>query len=208
MKTTMKFFTYGLLILTLVFTSCSKDGDTGPTGPAGTSGLDGTDGTVGTDGTDGTNGTDGTDGTNGNANVQLLEFGAETFTGSTSYLMQGISLNDINSNLFIAFYGREFTEIAPSGGILEKTQWIPVPGKGENGLFETNAVVEGSSTSFNSEYIVSLYNLNGTAHTTARTFTKFKIFIVPPSSTTGKSNSSQLSKMSYEALVAHFGLEE
>ncbi len=208
MKTTRNVFTLGLLIFSLLCTSCSKDGDTGPIGPAGISGIDGTDGTDGNDGADGTAGEDGTDGVDGNADVRLLEFGTKTFIGSTSYLMEGISVSDINTNLFIAFYGREFTEVAPNGGILEKTQWIPVPGKGENGLFETNAVIEGSSTAFNSDFIVSLYNLDGTPHTTARSFRKFKILIVPPSSLSGKSSNSDFSKMSYETLVALLGFEE
>lgn len=74
MKTTMKFFTYGLLIFTLAFTSCSKDGDTGAIGPAGI---------AGTDGTDGTNGTDGTD---GNANVTSVLFEDQTIsTGNTVF---------------------------------------------------------------------------------------------------------------------------
>lgn len=198
MKTTMKLFTYGLVLLTLIGTSCSKDGEVGPAGTAGTSGIDGTNGT---------DGADGLDGANGNANVQLLEYGVKTFTGSTSYSLDGISVNDINNNLFLAFYGRVFNEVASNGGILEKTQWIPVPGIGENGLFETNAVIESSSFASNSEYIVSLYDLDGSPHTVARSFRKFKIFIITPS-TTGKRSTSQLSKMSYEELVTYLDLQE
>lgn len=82
MKTTMKIFTYGLIIFSLAFTSCSKDGDDGPTGPAGTPGLDGTDGI---DGTDGTNGEDGNDGNDGNANVETTIFMDPTW--STAGLM-------------------------------------------------------------------------------------------------------------------------
>ena len=93
MRTTMNFFKTGLMIIALVTTSCSKDGEIGPIGPAGAqgeqgiqgeqgvagqdgealgvpgpqgpSGADGADGTDGTDGTDGSDGADGTNGTNG-----------------------------------------------------------------------------------------------------------------------------------------------
>ncbi|VAW14663.1 Phage tail fiber protein, partial [hydrothermal vent metagenome] len=41
MKTTKRFFTYGLLVLSMVFTSCSKDGDIGPQGEQGIAGQDG-----------------------------------------------------------------------------------------------------------------------------------------------------------------------
>lgn len=201
MKTTKKFFTYGLLILSMVFTSCSKDGDIGPQGSQGIAGTNGVDGT---DGTDGTNGTDGVD---GNANIRIIEYGLKTFTGSTTYVMQNVSQTDVNDHLFLAFYGREFTETLPSGGILEKTQWLSVPGRG-HGSFNTSSVIETTSTSFTAaDYIVTLYDLDGSDHTTQRTFQKFKIFVVPPSSS-GKSSRSDFSKMSYKEVVAYFGLPE
>jgi hypothetical protein len=202
MKTTMKFFTYGFLFFALIASSCSKDGDTGLTGPQGTSGTDGIDGLNGTDGTDGSDGVD------GNANVQLLEFEARTFTGSTSYLMSGITGDDLDNNLFLSFYARIFFQTSENGGLLEVTQWIPVPGLSHNGDFETNVVIEGASTSFDSNYMVSVYDLDGNLRTTTTTFTKFKIFIVPPSSISGKNSRSQLSGMSYKALMDHFGLIE
>ena len=96
MKTTMRLFMNGLIILTLVFTSCSKDGEIGPIGPSGTSGIDGIDGTDGIDGidgTDGNDGVDGVDGVDGNADVRLLEYGSETITtGSITYEMEGVTL--------------------------------------------------------------------------------------------------------------------
>ncbi len=202
MKATMKLFTYGLIIFSLVITSCSKDGDTGPIGPAGISGTDGSEGT------DGTDGADGADGVDGNANIRVIEYGTKTFTSSTTYVMDNVSAADVDSHLILAYYGRTFNEIAPNGGILEKTQWLPVPGRGQDGLFTTSSVIETSSFANNSDYIVGLYNLDGTQHTTARSFRKFKIFIAPPSSLTGKSSKSNLSKMSYEEVINHFGIEE
>ncbi len=52
MKTTLKFFTYGLLISSLVFTSCTLDGEVGPIGPEGAQGIAGIDGTDATNGAD------------------------------------------------------------------------------------------------------------------------------------------------------------
>lgn len=49
-----------LVLTSLCFLSCAKDGATGPQGPQGP---------AGTDGINGTNGTNGTNGANGNANV-------------------------------------------------------------------------------------------------------------------------------------------
>ncbi len=201
----MKLFTYGLMIFTLVFTSCSKDGDVGPIGPAGTAGVDGI---AGTNGSDGTEGVDGTDGEDGNANIRIIEYSTKTFTSSTTYVMDNVSAADVDSHLILAYYGRTFNEIAPNGGILEKTQWLPVPGRGENDLFTTSSVIESSSFANNSDYIVGLYNLDGTQYAAARTFRMFKIFIAPPSSFSGKSSKSNLSKMSYKEVIAHFGIEE
>lgn len=205
MKTTKKFFTYGLLVLSMVFISCAKDGDIGPIGPEGSQGIAGTDGV---DGTDGANGTDGTNGTDGNANIRIIEYGLKTFTGSTTYVMQNVSLADVNNHLFLAYYGRTFTVITPSGGILNKTQWLPVPGRG-HGSFNTSSVIETLSTNIGpADYIVALYNLDGSDYTTERTFQKFKIFVVPPSSLSGKGSKSDFSKMSYDEVVAYFGLPE
>lgn len=64
MKATMKLFTYGLLIFTLVLISCAKDGEVGPIGPAGIAGVDGTNGE------------------DGNANVQIFDFDTSTETNS------------------------------------------------------------------------------------------------------------------------------
>ncbi|WKX75067.1 hypothetical protein [Zobellia laminariae] len=64
MKTTMKFFSYGILILTLLFTSCTEEGDIGPIGPEGPQGIAGIDGADGMDGSDGMDGADAPDGSN------------------------------------------------------------------------------------------------------------------------------------------------
>ncbi|MGB5556260.1 MAG: hypothetical protein WBM83_16505, partial [Flavobacteriaceae bacterium] len=65
MKITMKFLALGLVLFTLAFASCSKDGTDGANG------LDGIDGVQGPAGIDGVDGQDGED---GNANVTASDW--------------------------------------------------------------------------------------------------------------------------------------
>ena len=215
MKTTMRLFMNGLIILTLVFTSCSKDGEIGPIGPAGTSGIDGIDGTDGIDGidgTDGTDGVDGVDGVDGNADVRLLEYGSETITtGSITYEMEGVTLAIANEYLILGFYANIYQTPNAGNSFVTKKQWIPVPGRGESGLFETRSFVDASSALLSgvptSDFEVRLYQLGSLiAYTTEVTFDEFKIFVIPPS-TTGKNSNVEFGKMTYEELIHHFGLE-
>ncbi|MRI01390.1 hypothetical protein GH721_12680 [Kriegella sp. EG-1] len=220
MKTTMKLFAYSLILFSLAITSCSKDGVDGAVGPAGTAG---TAGTNGIDGIDGTDGADGEDGTDGNADVQLLEYESETITnGTVTYAMQGISLSDIDENLILGFYANIYQTPNAGNSFITKKQWIPVPGRGANGLFESRMAVDGSSAILSggpsSDFKVTLYQLGSQiAYTTEVTFDEFKIFIIPPSSiVSGNNNSSGVSnkhnidfnKMTYEELIAHFEFEE
>jgi len=228
MKTTMKLFTYGLIILSLAITSCSKDGIDGAVGPAGSTGtngsngIDGTDGSDGTNGTNGTDGEDGTDGTDGNADVQLLEYESENITnGTVTYAMQGVSLSDIDENLILGFYANIYQTPNAGNSFVTKKQWIPVPGRGAGGLFEARVAVDGSSALLSggpsSDFKVTLYQLGSQiAYTTEVTFDEFKIFIIPPSSIVSGNNSSggvsaknsiDFSKMTYEELIAHFELK-
>ncbi|MBD0778970.1 hypothetical protein HPE56_14310 [Maribacter sp. ANRC-HE7] len=86
MKSTMKFFTYGILIFALVFSSCSKDGDVGPIGPAGT------------DGVDGINGED------GNANVQTFVFkNAIGNNGRLTLMIPEITKNIFDDGVVLGF---------------------------------------------------------------------------------------------------------
>jgi hypothetical protein len=53
MKTTMKFLSLVIVLVTFTFTSCSKEGESGPMGQAGANGTNGLDGIDGQDGEDG-----------------------------------------------------------------------------------------------------------------------------------------------------------
>tara|TARA_R110000744_G_scaffold109021_1_gene206242 strand:+ start:3561 stop:4253 length:693 start_codon:yes stop_codon:yes gene_type:complete len=230
MKTTMKLFTYVLIILSLTITSCVKDGEDGAVGPAGTQGetgsdgldgVDGADGADGADGVDGSDGVDGIDGEDGNADVQLLEYGSETITtGSVTYPMDGVSLNELNESLVLGFYA-EITQTPNAGNsFVTKKRWVPVPGRGTPTLFETRVIIEGSSALLSggpsSDFIVNLYEL-GTlfAYLEEVIFDEFKIFVIPASSFSSPSspvnsakNSNDFSEMTYEELITHFDLEK
>ena len=92
MKTTMKLFTYALIILSLTITSCSKDGDTGPIGPTGAQGSDGIDGT---------DGADGIDGVDGNANVETTIFLNPTWSPSGLMTLQVPSITQDAFDYFL-----------------------------------------------------------------------------------------------------------
>ncbi|HDZ04113.1 hypothetical protein LCGC14_0217730 [marine sediment metagenome] len=227
MKTTMKLFTYALIILSLTITSCGKDGEDGAVGPAGTQGETGSDGLVGvdgadgTDGVDGSDGVDGTDGEDGNADVQVIEYESETITtGKVTYPMDGVSLNELNESLVLGFYA-EVTQTPNAGNsFVTKKRWVPVPGRGTPTLFETRVIIEGSSALLSggpsSDFIVNLYEL-GTlfAYLEEVIFDEFKIFVIPASSFSSPSspvnsakNSNDFSEMTYEELITHFDIEE
>ncbi len=207
MKTTMKLFTYGLMIFALVFTSCSKDGDVGPIGPAGTSGIDGI---AGTNGSDGTEGVDGTDGEDGNANVTIFEFDSKTFTTSTSYLMPNVSQQEMGNSLVLAYFGTEFTDV--NNNIFDSmTSWVNVPGTTDTFISQTRIDRTGlgnlSENKLDHKLVITLRNFNGSPHLVSTTFEKFKI-ILAPASISGKSNNVDLRKMTYEEVIAHFGIKE
>lgn len=73
-----------LLLIPMLFLSCSKEG---PAGPQGEPGLQGTPGTPGPQGTQGPQGPAGQNGQNGNANVQVYEkdITAATWTAAGTF---------------------------------------------------------------------------------------------------------------------------
>jgi len=71
---TMRFLSFGLMILALTLTSCSPED--GADGSTGLQGLQGAAGADGVDGVDGADGADGADGVDGNANVSSRLFEA------------------------------------------------------------------------------------------------------------------------------------
>ncbi|TLP80276.1 collagen-like protein [Maribacter sp. ACAM166] len=166
MKTTMKFFIYGLLIIALVLTSCSKDGDAGSTGTAGIAGVDGTNGTDGVDGTNGTDGVDGAngeDGANGNANVETTVFLNPTWSTSGLMTLQvpGITQDAFDYYLILGF-------------VKEGSIWYSANGNQAVGGYYKGYYDIG-------RYFIRAYDFNDVIDQTRPTIPEAKVIIIEPS---------------------------
>lgn len=76
MKATVKFLMFALVVPTLLFTACTKDGvagPIGPQGPQGEQGIQGPQGETGPPGEQGPKDEDGVDGQEGSANIRSFE---------------------------------------------------------------------------------------------------------------------------------------
>ena len=170
MKTTIKFFTYGLMIFTLVFTSCSKDGDVGPIGPAGTSGLNGTDGI---DGTDGTDGADGQDGADGNANVETTVFMNPTWSSAGLMTLQvpGITQDAFDFYLILGF-------------LKEGNVWYSANGNQAVGGYYRGSYDLG-------RYFIRAFDFNDVIDQTRPTIPEAKVVVIEPSNVILKSGNGK-----------------
>lgn len=170
MKTIMKFFTYGLMIFTLVFTSCSKDGDVGPIGPAGTSGLNGTDGI---DGTDGTDGADGQDGADGNANVETTVFMNPTWSSAGLMTLQvpGITQDAFDFYLILGF-------------LKEGNVWYSANGNQAVGGYYRGSYDLG-------RYFIRAFDFNDVIDQTRPTIPEAKVVVIEPSNVILKSGNGK-----------------
>ncbi|MHA7059318.1 hypothetical protein ACWGOQ_0018975 [Aquimarina sp. M1] len=82
MKTTLKFLSYYVIVLTMVLTTATScDGEDGMDGAEGPQGIAGQDGA---DGQDGEDGQDGQDGEDGNAEVIYSDWIPADFTGTST----------------------------------------------------------------------------------------------------------------------------
>lgn len=229
MQNPMKLLMCGLMGLAISITSCSKDSDIGPIGPQGPQGEQGSAGAegaqgpagqdgealgvpgpkgdtgatgqvgaTGADGTDGSNGTNGTDGEDGNANVMVSDWIPTAFSQTPAFDV-GFSVTDPNltkeiiNNSLILGYGKRnsaFIDILPlPTQIFNQLYRITLSDAGgENyDLFFRGKSADGSTETFN-------------------LLSEVKYFVIPANSTTGKSR-SDYEKMSYDEIVAHFGLD-
>lgn len=128
----------------LIAFTACKKGDAGPQGPAG------------------------------NANVTVYNFGSRTFTGTTVYIIPGMTAAQADSSMLLIYYN-------PSSE--SATAWYPVPGLGSGGVYETRYFLYQSAPS-PVQYSVSvrLMNPDGTgSYPNSVTFTKLRIFVIPAS---------------------------
>lgn len=182
------------LVLTMFFMSCS--GEDGENGMNGINGMDGIDGIDGTDGVDGTNGVD------GDINVIYSQWLTSPFTEPISNSQVAANFNnqtditqEIIDNGAILLFGREanssITYALPvtfsGGGNLEESHWF----RAEVGVLR-----------------VGIHDLN--AVPIDNRFIDEYRYILIPGGTSAKGTNSHIDfqKMSYEAVITHFGIPE
>ncbi len=187
MKTAMRFFTSGLLILTMALTSCAKDGDIGPQGEQGIAGQDGTDGT------------------DGNANVQLYTLDIPNMLTSSGFTLNfDVLTPEVLKENIVLLYLRvgNALDMVPGRGI------IIVPGNQNPDIpFNITSRLMGTGSA---NIQVFFTDLDGAPFPVPGFhYSGLNVFIIKPSTVlTGKSNDPDFFTMSYEEVVTYFGLTE
>ena len=173
--------------------ACSgSDGAEGPMGPAGQ------DGATGPAGPTGPMGPAGPAGPAGNANVTQYAFGSRTFTTSTNYFVPDLTRAVMDSSMVLVYYN-------PSNEV--ETAWYPVPGLGSTAAYETRYLTYqmGSGYTFNIRLHVPG---STTAYTTAVTWRRLRIFVIPASSIVTLSTAHpDLDMLDYDAVANALGVE-
>lgn len=181
MKTAVTIFRSGLLLLMLLFASCTKEGPQGDIGPIGPAGLNGTNGINGTDGNDGEDGSDGVDGVDGNANVTSMTFDVSAASG-TFYALNSnpLTADQVENNVVLAY-------------LKAGSDWYQLPNQR---ILTAGASVIDISTytgASGSQFIFNLeFHRNGTPFAIASgdLDTLKLVFIEEASSTSGKSTAN------------------
>lgn len=215
MKTTVRYLMYGLMISSMVFWSCTKDGTEGTPGQQGPQGAQGEQGPPGEDGADGAaanqgeqgpkgdsgqngqdgaDGQDGTDGEDGNANVISSDWirvlSADWEGVGTMVMTFEIAVPDLSQ------------EIADTGVILVYNDWnnrIQLLTYQYPGQLTLSYFIEAQSITLQSFFS------NG-SNTVGLVSMDFRYILIPSNTAAGKSE-VDYSKMSYEEVINHFGLE-
>lgn len=148
-------------------------------------------------------GPQGPKGDTGNANVMAFNYSSRTFTGSTNYTIPNISQEVMDKSVVLAYYN-------PANET--PTAWYPVPGLGSGSNYDTRFIVYKEEAS-SPDYIFALRLVNpstNAAYASEVTFTKFKILIIPASSSTNvlMPLEHQPDYNDYHAVRAFYGLED
>ncbi|MFX0558555.1 hypothetical protein ACOCEA_17265 [Maribacter sp. CXY002] len=179
MKTAVTIFRSGLLLLMILFTSCTKEGAQGDIGPIGPTGLNGANGV---DGTDGTNGEDGVD---GNANVTSMTFDVSAVSGTFYDLLSyPLTVDQVENNVVLVY-------------IKAGNDWYQLPNQriltGNLRIIDISTYMSGSG----GQYLFGLeFHRNGTPFALASgdLDTLKLVFIEETSSTSGKSTTNSISQ--------------
>ncbi len=212
MKITMKFLALGLVLFTLAFTSCSKDGADGANGLDGIDGVQGPPGIDGSDGTDGIDGVDGQDGEDGNANVIASDWYEPTESSfsvnnpryKSFPLATNLSSGILKDGVILVYYDTDIDiyllpnhVFAPDGTILKS-----VDSKINHASRSIYVTIRRSDSDLTPrEY---LWDPSGPAYGKG---VRFRYVIIPSNATTGKKATIDFNKMSYEEVMDHFGLD-
>lgn len=199
MKTIVKFSAFGLMVLALVLTSCSKEGPEGPAGPQGPQGEQGVQGPQGDPGTDGTDGMDEEDGEDGNANVMAspwipVQFQTDAREFTSFFAGASFSTEEVNNSLFLA-YGK-FVNGAT-------TEIYQLPFVSFNQRYIFSIVNEGTGTTWDIEF--TAYTING-ADEFFDVFEELRYFVVPANATVAKTTVDP-KKLTYEEVIEYYGLD-
>ena len=172
-----------VFVCALSLIACKKgdEGPAGATGPAGPAGPQGVP---------------------GNANIILYNFGPQTFTGATSYVLSNLSRGRVDSSLVLVYYNPS-TEA--------ETAWYPCPGGGSGGAYETRFFIYQSSIA-PSRYTLGLRAITpaGASYPNPLTFNKLRVIIALTSSILpgGRSSQPAVDYTDYYAVKKYFNLPD
>lgn len=204
-----------LIICTVLFFACSKEGDQGPIGPQGPQGVQGEPGPAGADGQDGApgepgeDGADGEDGNTGTANVIFSDWIGSTFDNNIAATAAGIDLEaegltqDIIDDGVVMVYGR-------NEELLTGNDVYPLP-----------QIISNDQHAFRFEEVgtirITILSTNG-APVGSPFFESYRYVLIPGGQSDGgntgpgglgsKSSVVNYTKMGYEEILAHFNIPE
>ena len=222
MKTSItSLFTLSIAAMLFMFVSCGKDGDIGPIGPQGEQGIQGEKGDKGDKGDRGATGAKGDKGDRGatgatgprgatgpagpkgdpgNANVQLYEFGEQTFTGGTLNLPLNVTQEQVDNSLVLVYYNTSRNPLAST--------WHPIPGLVSS--FQTRYFLSKSRpTSPTYNLSIRLMTPDGSAPFTSEvTFYKIKVIFAEASSILTARVEHGLNMDDYNAVKSFYNFQD
>ncbi len=219
MKTTMKLLAFGMLALGISISSCTKEGEVGPIGPQGEQGIQGPQGPAGEDGEAlGLPGPQGEQGPTGPQGEQ----GPAGEDGSNNVIYSdwtSIDTWDNDSPMYkwTRFPDRILTqEQLNEAAILVYRKYQPSPANtlrdlmpidfhnGSGGLdISYRSPIQGNGIMLS----ITSYGRNITTEEYKGPNTEFRYIIIPGGLPAAEGKRQNFSKMSYEEVMDHFGLE-
>ena len=198
---TMKFTNvlFCSILTGLLFFSCSKDGDQGPIGPQGAQGEQGIAGSNGADGADGAQGTTGT------ANVIYSDWIAVDYLldGALESNLQGLGTfteSELNRDTDVVLvYGQR-----DNGSLADGVYALPYILASQDEYYSF-MITDASGTT--SSIRATVNTLDGGTNL-FNFFQQYRYVIIPGGISDSGKSSIDYTKMTYEEVAAHFGIED